>query len=204
MTIASNKVYEREYNAHAHRISELMHSDDVNLRMAAGETLALIQELMQSIDDEFILPNADDVLDHMRELATDSAKFRNKKDRKMQRQTFREILQYIEDDEPIDEKIVISSSPSEILYLDLWRQKVQYEMLCRVLRIGTNIHLRSNPIIRSIFDLGDPLDLSTPRVRTTSGARAIKQHQANVTAERKKARGKQRDKRTKVLVEEEL
>lgn len=196
LTVASGSVYENEYETHAHRISELMHSSDVNLRMAAGESLALITELMQEIDEDFILPNADDVLDQMRDLATDAQKFRARKDRKIQRQTFREILQFIEDDEPVDEKIVISSGkPTEKLFIESWRDKIRYEMFCRVLRIGTNVHLRSNLFVRSVFDLGEPLtpDVAISKAEKAPSAKAEKLMKLAMSSERKKGRGKQRD-----------
>lgn len=64
--------------------------------MAAGEALALIYELGREEDGEFEEDFAMDISETLKQLATDSHKYRAKKDRKQQRATFRDILQFIE------------------------------------------------------------------------------------------------------------
>lgn len=64
--------------------------------MAAGEALALVYESGReenlSFEEDFAL----EIADTLKQLATDSHKYRAKKDRKQQRATFRDILQFIE------------------------------------------------------------------------------------------------------------
>lgn len=64
--------------------------------MAAGEALALIYEIGREESDEFEEEFADYLIGILKELATDSHKYRAKKERKQQRATFRDILLYIE------------------------------------------------------------------------------------------------------------
>lgn len=64
--------------------------------MAAGEALALIYESGREESAEFEEDFALDLIESLKELATDSHKYRAKKDRKQQRATFRDILQFIQ------------------------------------------------------------------------------------------------------------
>lgn len=72
-----------------------MNSDDVNLRIAAGEVFALICEVGREKIEDFE-PQQFGSLDILKDLATDGTKHRAKKDRRQQRSTFRDILGTIE------------------------------------------------------------------------------------------------------------
>jgi len=78
------------------QLSELLESPHLEVRMAAGEALALVYEIGRQENDDFEDDFALDLIDTLKQLATDSQKFRAKKDRKQQRATFRDILQFIE------------------------------------------------------------------------------------------------------------
>lgn len=78
------------------QLSELLESPHLDVRMSAGEALALIFELGRMESDDFAEDFAMDLTDTLKQLATDSHKYRAKKDRKQQRATFRDILQFIE------------------------------------------------------------------------------------------------------------
>jgi phage I-like protein len=64
--------------------------------MAAGETIALAYELGREYNDDFQRATTPQLADKLRQLATDSHKYRAKKDRKQQRSSFRDILHYVE------------------------------------------------------------------------------------------------------------
>jgi len=64
--------------------------------MAAGETIALAYELGREHNEDFQQANTPQLADKLRQLATDSHKYRAKKDRKQQRSSFRDILHYVE------------------------------------------------------------------------------------------------------------
>lgn len=78
------------------RIVNLLDSNSLEIRIAAGEIIAVMLELLKDYDciDEW--EPDEDVLNKLKELATDSHKFRAKKDRKAQRSVFRDIIRYIE------------------------------------------------------------------------------------------------------------
>lgn len=64
--------------------------------MAAGETIALILESGRAHDENFLEEDIGDLCDAVKQLATDSHKYRAKRDRKAQRATFRDVLRYLE------------------------------------------------------------------------------------------------------------
>ena len=66
----------------------------------------------------------------MQELAKDSHKYHAKKDRKVQKSSFRDILKYIEDEEDLYERIAFSKR--ETLEITSWGMKKQYDNLCKV------------------------------------------------------------------------
>lgn len=78
------------------RLRQLLESPHLEVRMSAGEALAVIFELGREHSDDYEQDWALDLIENLKELATDSNKFRAKKDRKQQRASFRDILRYIE------------------------------------------------------------------------------------------------------------
>lgn len=78
------------------RITHVIQScDDVNLKVAAGEVLALMYELGRDIDEDFV-GEENGLCDLLKELATDGNKHKAKKDRRVQRASFRDILRAVE------------------------------------------------------------------------------------------------------------
>lgn len=78
------------------QLSELLQSPHLDVRMSAGEAFALIFELGREFNENFAEGFTPELVESLRQLATDSHKYRAKKDRKQQRATFRDILHYIE------------------------------------------------------------------------------------------------------------
>lgn len=78
------------------RIRELLQSPHLDVRISAGEALAVIFELGRDYSEDYEQDWALELIDILRDLATDSNKYRAKKDRKQQRASFRDILRYIE------------------------------------------------------------------------------------------------------------
>lgn len=75
----------------------------------------------------------------LKELATDSNKYRSKKDRKHQRSSFRDILHTVEDGDVPSFDVRFGD---ERLTIDSWVQRRQYDMFCHVLGAGINTHLQ--------------------------------------------------------------
>lgn len=75
---------------------ELLQSPHLEVRMSAGDAIVLIFELGREYSADFQEDFTPDLCDMLRGLATDSHKYRAKKDRKQQRASFRDILHFIE------------------------------------------------------------------------------------------------------------
>lgn len=140
---------------HLKNLVDLLKSADLDLRIAAGETIALLYELAQcDPHSDLKIFEEEDLYDTLKNLANDSAKYRSKKDKKQQRSSFRDILKTIEDGEFESQNIKFGT---ESLFLDNWVRRKEYETFREVLSTGMNIHLQQNEFIREMFDLGAPL-----------------------------------------------
>lgn len=92
-------------NTHApsfSRLADLLEACSLEVRMAAGGALAIAYETVT--DDESgaeteLTSQVDALLPRLSELSRDSHKYRAKRDRKIQRATFRDILKYFEEGE---------------------------------------------------------------------------------------------------------
>nr|CAG4634973.1 EOG090X0ARF [Alona affinis] len=208
---------------HIRRLVHLLDSTDVDLRIGAGEAIALIYEGARQFDEDFGFDVAsddeedgggsnqvaasrqteemDELCDKLRQLATDSHKYRAKKDRKQQRSSFRDILRAVEacfschENEAPDIRVKFGK---ETLDIDTWGSKHQYDSFCQLLGSGMNLHLAQNELLRDIFNLGSALlDDGTGGSRV----KKVERHHMNMAAfkARSLARGKNRDKRSAVF-----
>lgn len=112
-------------------------------------TLAL--ECGRAQDEDYLDEYLSDMIAATKLLATDSHKYRAKRDRKQQRATFRDILRYFEED--IAPEINIRFG-TETLFIDTWAIHHQYTALCSVMGSGMSAHLAENDFLRDVFQLG--------------------------------------------------
>lgn len=178
------------------KLMGLLQSSHLDVRMAAGETLALVLESGRAHDEEFLDEYLNDLIDAVKQLATDSHKYRAKRDRKAQRATFRDVLRYLEED--ISPEITIRFG-TESLLLDSWAIHHQYSALCVVMGPGMTSQLQENDFIREMFALGT-------KPNTTNGvpknkASKLERHLMNAAAFKARtiSRAKNRDKRSAVF-----
>ncbi|EDX03540.1 GD22793 [Drosophila simulans] len=176
----------------------LLQSTHLDVRMAAGETIALILESGRAHEEDFLEDDIAELSEAVKQLATDSHKYRAKRDRKAQRATFRDVLRYLEED--ISPEISIRFG-TESLTLDSWSIHHQYSAMCTVMGPGMTSQLQENEFIRDIFQLG-------PRPTNTgiNGNAKVKpskleRHLVNAAAFKARSitRGKNRDKRSAVV-----
>jgi len=173
----------------------LLSSVDVDLRIAAGETIVLLLESVYEHDEEFEPEDFNGLIADLKQLATDSSKAKSKKDRKEQRSTFREVLRGVEEGEPPSETIKFGK---EVLKLDAWFRKCQYDWFCKVMGPGINFHLGVNSMVREIFELGAaPNLLELDSFKLTKTQRNAANQQAFKA--RTQLRSKNRDKRSAVF-----
>jgi len=191
LTIAPPNVCKDLARTHMSKLVQMLHSADVDLRIAGGEAIALMYEMIREEDETYEGDNIIALCEKLKQLATDGNRNRAKKDRRQQRSSFRDILRAVEEfDSPYDEiKFGLES-----MNIDCWARKRQYDSLCHVLGTGMNVHLTENELIRDIFSLGAPI----PRGLPINKASKIERHMYNAAAfkARTLARAKNRDKRS--------
>lgn len=197
---------------HGELFGKLLDAPDVDLRIATGEAIAVLYEVLADDDegsdgeegidgsDDPAKENLERVIDNLapklKELSTDSQKNRSKKDRKVQKSSFRDILRTIEEGDGYYEKVAINKR--EKLEIDSWAMKKQYEMVCKALTSGTNLHLTENELIRGVFEMGAPVpSLSSAQSNVSKHQKQMANQQAFKW--RTQTRGKNRDKRTAVV-----
>lgn len=77
-------------------LAGLLQSSHLEVRLIAGECIALLLEIGRGHQEDFLDSYLCELIDATKQLATDSHKYRAKRDRKTQRATFRDILHYLE------------------------------------------------------------------------------------------------------------
>lgn len=176
------------------RLQEVLESSGLELRIAAGEVIAIIYEIAREYDEDFE-PPSEELLEQLRQLATDSQKFRAKKDRRQQRSTFRDVYRAVKENGSPDITVKFGR---EVLELDTWCRKLQYDSFCQVIGSGMNLHLAVNELLRDIFELGPPL---TQEDAIISKVTKFERHMVNVAScrARTKTRNRLRDKRADVV-----
>ena len=80
---------------HLRRMTNLLETSDLNVRIAAGESLALMYEMARDFNKDFT-GDSNGLCDLLRDLATDGNKHKAKKDLRQQRSSFRDILKTVE------------------------------------------------------------------------------------------------------------
>jgi hypothetical protein len=176
----------------------LLQSQHLDVRTTAGEAIVLLLECGRIHDEEFLESYMEDLTEITQQLATDSQKFRAKRERKQQRATFRDVLHYIEEEAQPEIQVQVGSGVTkETLVLESWAMHHHYNVICTALGSGMHIHLIENDLLRDIFEMGVRLDASQVKVKLSKNEkRAI---QAASFKARTLTRGKNRDKRSAVV-----
>uniref|UniRef100_A0A3P8TEG1 Interferon-related developmental regulator 1 n=1 Tax=Amphiprion percula TaxID=161767 RepID=A0A3P8TEG1_AMPPE len=178
---------------HLSKLQRLLESDDVNMRIAAGETIALLFELARDMDP---FDDWDDLCDKLNALATDCNKHRAKTDKRKQRSVFRDVLKAVEEGDFQSETIRFGT---ERMTIDSWVRKRTYDAFREFVGSGMNYHLQANEFIRDVFELGPPMLVDSATMKAMKISR-FERHLHNSAAfkARTKARSKFRDKRVDV------
>lgn len=96
-------------------------------------------------------------------MAADSSKNHAKRDKKLQKMTFRQIIDAIcNQNWP---KLCVQFNKREQLELEGCHAKLLYDSLRNLLRSNLNMHLTNNEVLREMFDLGAVLEAEDPSSR---------------------------------------
>uniref|UniRef100_A0A914KUH9 Interferon-related developmental regulator N-terminal domain-containing protein n=1 Tax=Meloidogyne incognita TaxID=6306 RepID=A0A914KUH9_MELIC len=143
------------------RICSFLESTTVEARISAGEALMILHEIgVENIDDEFQFSNQNYLKQILGNLAADSSKNRAKRDKKLQKLTFRHINDVICNEKL--EQLSIRFNKRETLDIQKCHQKLLYDLLCQLLKSDLNGHLTKNLVLRELFDLGPVMSIEEP------------------------------------------
>jgi len=139
------------------KLCTYLNSSTVEARISAGSAMAILHEIaVENIDEEFRFKNHSHLEDIFAELSVDSAKHRAKRDKKLQKTSFRQISGSIFG-EKVSKFVVRFNRREELVTYGL-HSKLFYDCLCQLLKSHLNKHLTKNTILRQIFDLGAILE----------------------------------------------
>ncbi|XP_045577881.1 interferon-related developmental regulator 1 isoform X1 [Salmo salar] len=196
LTICTGSQVKAVTRKHLPKLPRLLENDDVNMRIAAGETIALLFELARDMDPAFEYDDWEPLCDKLNSLATDCNKHRAKTDKRKQRSVFRDVLKAVEERDFQTETIRFST---ERMTIDSWVRKRTYDAFREFVGSGMNYHLQANEFIRHVFELGPPMLVDPATLKSMKISR-FERHLYNAAAfkARTKARNKFRDKRVDV------
>lgn len=84
-------------------------SNLVDVRVAVGEALAVLHELgVENVDEEFRFANHPQLRQQLDQMAGDSAKYHAKKDKRLQKWTFRQCIDAIFNENPPESEVKVS------------------------------------------------------------------------------------------------
>ncbi|KAH9257539.1 hypothetical protein BASA81_004301 [Batrachochytrium salamandrivorans] len=170
ITLIETRGYNRILDAHL----ELLNSDDVDVRIAAGENIAIIIENRMMMTDEEDTPKTEpyyeslnELLQQLRFLSQDSQRHRAKKERTTQKSSFRDILQTVEllrlhvsshnslcmfetEKRCTSDKTQIKQ---ETIECDTWAKIKKLNSLRDAIGEGFTVHLGENQIVQDILHL---------------------------------------------------
>ncbi|CAF3484153.1 unnamed protein product [Rotaria sp. Silwood1] len=156
------------------KIPGLIESNNADLRNQAGETIAVLYEIAREINSIFAEP-PESLLITLEKKANESAKYKGKKEKRIQHATFREIYNSFEEGTSPEFDIKFGR---ETLEITSWTTRLYYNTFSNLLAAGMNVHLKENGFLRSVFNLDD---LEIEDMQQSKGNR-FERHLANKTA----------------------
>ncbi|KAI6233878.1 hypothetical protein M3Y99_00856900 [Aphelenchoides fujianensis] len=177
------------------RLCWYLGSNSIDARVSVGEALAVLHELaVDNVDEEFRFANHPQLKAQLEGMAGDSVKYHAKRDKRLQKFTFRQIIDAIFNEGVPSSKVRFNKR--ETLDVEGCHSKLLYDLLCHMLKGDLNTHLTRNEVLRELFDLGKTLEEEDALNKNSKAAKTEQKNVFNATSkERNIRRGKQRDKK---------
>jgi len=176
------------------KLIELLKDEDIDVRVSAGEVIALLFQMQHSQDENgvFIPEKMDltELYDVLHKLTNDCNRHKSKKDKQKQKSSFREIACTIENGTDIEEIITVNGSR---FLFTTWSYLFQLNAFRNCLSTGFHVHFNENPLFDQIFR-GFKL-MSRAEVTNDADVRKYFSPNSVVNKERAQDRDKQRTKK---------
>ncbi|XP_068630266.1 interferon-related developmental regulator 1 [Battus philenor] len=173
------------------RLLQLLSACNLEVRMAAGGALAIAHERTAGEGAEW---PEQQLLPQLEQLARDPHKYRAKRDRKLQRATFRDILKYFEEDMVPELSVRVGG---EAVRCETWAARAAYGALAAALGGGLSTLAPHCAPLRHALALPEQAPLHAPQRRLDKLQRHLQNNAA--CKARTLARNKSRDKRSAAL-----
>jgi len=136
----------------------LLHDEDVEVRVQAGQCIALLFEVAREDEEEFNLNDVgayasvdvDELLNVLYNLSQDKTKQRARKDKLKQKVPFKEIINTVELGQFPVESLSFKFQKFEF---ETWVKILQLDAIRDALGPGLQIHFESNDLLQQIFNI---------------------------------------------------
>jgi len=184
-SISKKYAYETLIPDHLVQIAEYLKKENVEIRIQAGQTIALLFEITKEIEGEdFSFESINVFIDTEELLETltfeDSNRFLSKKDKLKQKTPFKEIRDYIENGQQKYEEIEINHQK---LTFNKWEEIKQLDVFRNILGTGFQTHFQNNELLQDIFDVD--INLDTRKVSMTATQKRMIQSPNSVVSKSK-------------------
>lgn len=131
------------------KLCTFLTATSVDVRISAGEALAVLCEIaVDNVDEEFRFANHAYLKDVLGELAIDSAKHHAKRDKRVQKFSFRQINDAIFNGSPPTSRVRFNKH--ETLHVEGCHSKLLYDSLCHLLKVRHGDRRQSNVLKLSL------------------------------------------------------
>ncbi len=181
-------------------LAALLHSDNVDVRAAAGEAVAVLYDTCDlstlpestpaATEDEQEVDHLEDIVSRMQDLAKNRGDEtrRSKKDRVVLKTTFRELASIMEGGDPPEQKVKLRHG--DVLIVDTLIGNVQLNAFRSFLGEGFQVHLLSNTLLHQVFSFRPSGE--APERLTALEKRAYRSPASAVSKERSQMRNNER------------
>jgi len=175
---------------------DLLKDEDVDVRVSAGQVIAMLFQMQTSENNIFTTENIDmnSLYELLQALSNDSNRHKSKKDKQKQKASFREIRSTIENGTDLEEVITINGSR---IQFTTWASLFQLNTFRSCLNIGFHVHFQENPLFEQIFT-GSKL-ISRAEVTSPHDVKKYFSPNSVTSKERTLLRDKQRIKKDVIL-----
>lgn len=167
-TVAPNGYHTHELRVQLlEELLGLLDASSAELKVAAGEGLALLREYWRQVpvashdvsaEEEDLLES---IVDRLRDMAREGSKRMSRKDKKAQRASFREVYAAVAEGQPPEEVI---NFRTRSFRLTSWVKMKQLESFRDCLQGGLLAAFGTNPVIHDVLEI-DPASFETPLER---------------------------------------
>ncbi|KAI9594970.1 interferon-related developmental regulator-domain-containing protein [Syncephalis fuscata] len=174
----------------------LLESPHTEVRMASGENIALMYELLSKngVSTSGLDERRDAILLALYDLTNESSKRQSKKKRSVQKTVVRDVLHTIEDGEAPELKLKFHG---KIFTFKSWNQLRRLQIFREVLGEGLHVHFKENDMLQDIFDFGAGAQLGHAMEQLE--LRQVNSPTSEISKERSRILKKGRDQRLTVL-----